>query len=189
MDVTECAAVVLAAGAGKRMGMPKALLSVDGEPLAVCQARHLDRAGFKPVHIVVGCALDHVLPSVSSWPHVAINEDWRLGQFSSIQVGIRASGDDCWVAILPVDIWCVAEETLVALRAHRVGGIDAVVPCFRKRRGHPPLLAPEFCRQIMALSPRSGRLDHALKRARVAELPVPDPAVLHNANRPQDIHW
>ena len=59
-------AIVLAAGAGKRMGGSKALLLVDGEPLAVLHARRLRAAGCGAVVIVTRPELVDRLRAASS---------------------------------------------------------------------------------------------------------------------------
>ena len=57
-----CAGLLLAAGAGRGMGGPKALVEVDGEPLVRRGIRLLRDGGGSPVLVVVGAAAEQVRP-------------------------------------------------------------------------------------------------------------------------------
>ena len=50
-------AIVLAAGEGLRMGGPKALLVVDGQPLVTAHVQRLREAGCRPIVVVVRAAI------------------------------------------------------------------------------------------------------------------------------------
>src|SRR5207248_414355 len=54
------AGLLLAAGAGRRFGGPKALALLDGEPLVLRALRTLEAAGCEPVRVVVGAAAPEV---------------------------------------------------------------------------------------------------------------------------------
>jgi molybdenum cofactor cytidylyltransferase len=58
------AGLLLAAGAGRRLGRPKALVEIDGETLAVRGVRLLADAGCRPVVVVVGSHADEVIAAV-----------------------------------------------------------------------------------------------------------------------------
>src|SRR5690606_24251873 len=61
-DVTDMiAGLLLAAGAGTRMGGPKALVRFRGELLVDRGVRLLQEAGCSPVHVVLGAACEDVL--------------------------------------------------------------------------------------------------------------------------------
>ena len=113
------AGVVLAAGAGTRFGMPKALARTpDGRPWVEIAAERLRAAGCSPVIVVLGAGLrdgvaepagvraheaqDGALPesrrgefgdpreSVPAWAEVAVAEDWADGQSASLLAGLAA---------------------------------------------------------------------------------------------------
>ncbi|MCG5440355.1 NTP transferase domain-containing protein, partial [Micromonospora foliorum] len=54
------AGLLLAAGAGRRFGRPKALVELDGEPLVRRAIRLLGDGGCAPVHVVLGAGADEV---------------------------------------------------------------------------------------------------------------------------------
>ena len=84
------AGVLLAAGAGSRLGQPKATVELGGEPLAGRGIALLRDGGAQPVVIVTGAvAVD--LPGVL----IVHNPDWRTGMGSSLAAGLATVPDDC----------------------------------------------------------------------------------------------
>ena len=185
--MTGICGLILAAGRGRRMGIPKAVLPVKGEPLALVQARLLKGARVEPTVIVVGYRHDEVRKQLSPWPDIAVNDDWSKGQFSSLQAGLAYLPEGPWVLVLPVDAFGLRLETVKRLIDSTDDRFDAVVPVCRGRRGHPVLLAPPFRRRLAALPPETSRLDHLLREASVTLVSVEDEAVRRNINRPEDL--
>jgi nicotine blue oxidoreductase len=85
------AGLLLAAGAGRRYGMPKALV-VDGGRLLVERAlATLREGGCAPVVVVLGAAADEVLARADlSGATPVVNEDWASGMGSSLRAGLAA---------------------------------------------------------------------------------------------------
>ncbi len=86
--------VVLAAGAGSRMGTPKALLRTrDGEGWAALAARRLAEGGCSDVVVVLGAsagdAATHLPPEVGT----VVAERWHEGLGASLAAGVRAAQD------------------------------------------------------------------------------------------------
>lgn len=83
--------IVLAAGAGRRMGMPKALLrDSDGVPLLDRAVAALRDGGCEHVVVVLGARADEV-----SWPRadgvsVVVAHDWADGMGASLRAGLAA---------------------------------------------------------------------------------------------------
>ena len=87
------AAVVLAAGASRRLGSPKQLEMLGGETLLKRAVRVAADAGCSPVIVVLGAAAELILAAglpESVMP--VINEQWMEGMGASICVGVRACG-------------------------------------------------------------------------------------------------
>lgn len=95
------AAIILAAGAGRRMGGPKALVRFQGETLLHRAARAALEAGCSPVVAVVG----NWDPDLDGLEVRSIfNPEAREGMASSIRAGIAALPQDAaTVLILTVD--------------------------------------------------------------------------------------
>lgn len=85
------AAIVLAAGASRRLGQPKQLLQVNGEMLLERAVRLANEAGTAPIIAVLGANYDAILASASLASAIAVhNEQWPTGIASSIRAGFDA---------------------------------------------------------------------------------------------------
>ena len=86
------AAIVLAAGASRRLGQPKQLLMHGGETLLERAIRLAGEAGATPVFVVLGANFEAICASAplinTSIP--VINERWGEGISTSIFAGLRA---------------------------------------------------------------------------------------------------
>jgi molybdenum cofactor cytidylyltransferase len=90
-DAWRVAAVVLAAGASTRLGVPKQLIEFRGEPLVRRAARAAGEAGASPVIVVLGADAASVAQAVGGLASTATvtNEQWHEGLASSLATGIR----------------------------------------------------------------------------------------------------
>ncbi|HVB36907.1 MAG TPA: nucleotidyltransferase family protein [Vicinamibacterales bacterium] len=87
-------AVVLAAGASTRMGRPKLLLPLAGEPLVRRTTRQVCAAGFDEVLVVAGSDHEQVLAALEGLPiRHALNEDYATGLGSSFRTAVAHLGD------------------------------------------------------------------------------------------------
>ncbi|MGD0097305.1 MAG: nucleotidyltransferase family protein [Terracidiphilus sp.] len=88
------AAIILAAGASRRLGQPKQLLMHGGERMIERAIRVANEAGAAPVIAVLGAHYEMISTAVSLHnPGRAIpviNDHWELGIASSIHAGLRA---------------------------------------------------------------------------------------------------
>ncbi|MFT5681351.1 MAG: molybdopterin-guanine dinucleotide biosynthesis protein A [Myxococcota bacterium] len=162
---------VLAGGASKRMGRDKALLPIDGEPLAARTARILSEGGCRPVHIVGN------QPGLSGldWP-VLREPDGDHHPLRGVATAL-ASLPDGLALFAPCDLPALTSQAIDSLLA--VGGPCRVV-------GQPLLcvLSSEQAHRAAAHAHAGGSV-----RAFVAELEpliLPE-SVLLNANRPEDL--
>lgn len=84
-------AVILAAGASRRLGRPKQSVEVDGEALLHRAARAALEAGLDPVFIILGAGVEALEPLIANLPvEVIPNPHWEEGMSSSIRVGLQA---------------------------------------------------------------------------------------------------
>ena len=85
------AGLLLAAGAGRRMGGPKALLrDADGTAWVTRAARTLLEAGCAPVLVVVGAAAEEVAALLPPGVDAVRAEDWDEGMGASLRAGLAA---------------------------------------------------------------------------------------------------
>jgi nicotine blue oxidoreductase len=136
--VSEVAGLLLAAGAGRRMGGPKALVQLDGEPLVRRGVRLLAEGGCDPVVVVVGAAAERVRP-LCDGAQVVEAPDWATGMAASLRAGLAAVGGDACVVAL-VDQPGVSPVAVERLRAAHRDGARAAVATYAGRPRNPVLL-------------------------------------------------
>src|ERR1700754_101176 len=85
------AGVLLAGGAGRRMGMPKALVRHAGRLFVESAAEVLAAGGRDPVVVVLGARADDVRAEADlAGYQVVDNPDWPEGMGASVRVGLAA---------------------------------------------------------------------------------------------------
>ena len=135
------AGLLLAAGAGRRMGLPKALVELDGEPLVRRALRTLVEGGAVPVVVVLG-ARAHDVRAVLPADVAAVEAiDWRDGMGASLRAGLAAlENTDATAAVVHlVDLPGVPAAVVSRLIAAARRDVLARA-AYRGRPGHPVLL-------------------------------------------------
>ncbi|HEV7726998.1 MAG TPA: nucleotidyltransferase family protein [Modestobacter sp.] len=140
------AALVLAAGGGRRYGMPKALVEYEGS-LLVERAVRTATAVCDPVLVVLGARAVDVWRSADlGGATVLANADWETGMASSLRTGL--DGLRGWpgrvdaVLVLLVDMPGMTADALARMAEHAAPDVLAV-PTYDGVRGHPVLLGRE----------------------------------------------
>jgi len=88
--------VVLAAGASRRLGTPKQLLSFQQKPLLQHVLDQTQEYTFSTKVLVLGAFAEQILESVDPISfHVIINEQWAAGMASSLRAGVTQALVDC----------------------------------------------------------------------------------------------
>jgi molybdenum cofactor cytidylyltransferase len=131
-------AVVLAAGEGRRMGGPKALVRIQGTTFVERCVERMCRPGVSEVVVVVGPLQERVaalLPGVTCVPNPRAAD----GMLGSILRGLEAADERAADAVLlhPVDHPLVEAATVDRVVAALAGGARIAVPSREGRRGHP----------------------------------------------------
>lgn len=127
------AAIVLAAGASRRLRQPKQLLRLGSETLLEHTTRLANEAGAAPVRAVLGANCDAILAAVSLANATAIrNEQWQTGIASSIHAGLDAiarAATDCDGAMVLVcdQPKLTAEHLRVLMHEFALSGNAAIV--------------------------------------------------------------
>jgi CTP:molybdopterin cytidylyltransferase MocA len=140
------AGVLLAAGAGSRLGQPKALVSLDGQTLAERGTGLLRAGGAEPVLIVAGAVpveLDDV--------HTVYNPDWHTGMGSSLRAALRALADTAAGAavIALADQPLVGPEAVARLIAAYRAGATVAVAAYQGKPRNPVLVAREHWAEVI----------------------------------------
>jgi CTP:molybdopterin cytidylyltransferase MocA len=192
-----CDSVVVVLGAGA--GTVRAVAEAEFERLVTAGALH-DELQSAHRHGATGLEARFV-----------VNPAWRRGMYSSVRFGLReaVSLRPQSILLLPVDHPAVRAVTVQALGAamlealltykgdRRVGPrrsatrpqgfAYALVPRYRKQRGHPIALSPALARAVAADEEADNLSDAVRRNARlVGYLDCADPGVVLNRNRPRD---
>ena len=183
--------VILAAGASRRMGTPKGLLSVKGVPVLATMVERLTALGAGPTVVVVGPDAASYLRDVppQNFRYV-VHEGWERGRTSSVKAGLKALGGHfASVLLWPVDHPFVSPVTIASLWAEcRTSPGSWIVPRYDGKRGHPPLLTKRALDVVMrypdAVPLRQFPAEHPEE---VVEVEVPDRGVLQNIDTPADL--
>ncbi len=143
------AGLVLAAGAGRRYGMPKALVPYEGS-LLVERAYQLVAAFCDPVFVVLGAAAGEITSRADlGLAVVLVNPDWETGMASSLRTGLAAlnaapeefRGPDAVEAVLVhlVDLPGMTAAAIRRMTSYAAPDVLAVAT-YAGVRGHPVLL-------------------------------------------------
>jgi CTP:molybdopterin cytidylyltransferase MocA len=135
--------LLLAAGEGRRYGMPKALARVDGEALVERGLRVLRDGGLPRVTVVLGAAAEQVRATCDLGDaEVAVNADWPTGMGSSLRCGLAALSDVDAVLVLLVDTPGITPEAVRRVAAFAAPDALAAAT-YGGQQGHPVLLGRE----------------------------------------------
>ncbi len=126
------AGLVLAAGAGLRIGTPKAQIEINGERFVDRSVRILKEAGCEKVFVVLGPWVGDVSGAV-----IIENPIWQEGMGSSLLAGLNALTKDVKISTMVL--------TLVDLPGLTAAGVakiidhpsDLVAATFKGEQGHP----------------------------------------------------
>jgi nicotine blue oxidoreductase len=140
--------VVLAAGGGSRMGMPKAVLEFRGQPLITRTVRTALAGGCHTVCAVVGAEVRKATSyAEAAGAFVAVNDAWAEGMGGSLRAGLdsveRAVPDASAALVLLVDQPDITANAITAVLSAQRGAADDKVlaaAVYEGRRGHPVLI-------------------------------------------------
>ena len=184
------AAVILAAGQGKRFGGPKALARLRGETFLGIIIRDL-RTIADDIVVVGGSEYEKIESECARLGvRAVLNPDWPMGQFTSLKVGLSAFSNECpGYFIILVDHPLVQPETYRMLKSNYLQNPNRIiVPIWGGKRGHP-LIIPDFLKRQIIVSSGDTNLREILKNNnhQTLEVPVEDPGILKDIDTIQDM--
>lgn len=134
--------LLLAAGAGRRFGRPKALVEFNGELLVERGIASLRAGGCVPVHVVLGASMLEVLAQADlSGAMTVSNRAWDSGLASSLRTGLASMPVDVVAVIVAlVDQPLIGGEVVRRLVNAFDDGAAVAVATYEGRRRNPVLL-------------------------------------------------
>lgn len=190
VQVNGIAGIVLAAGASRRMGSPKALLEFQGETFLDRLIGSLAEICAETI-VVLGHHANLIRERVTERARFVVNPDPDRGQLTSLQCGLAAVAAGCGgVLFTPLDYPAVKPETvhrLAAAFAQRPAGTALVIPRFQGRRGHPVLVAAWLIPEFLALPETAAARDVVRRHeAAIQYVDVDDRGVVTDIDTPED---
>jgi molybdenum cofactor cytidylyltransferase len=158
------AAVVLAAGASRRMGRPKQLLPLGGQPLLQHVLAAASGSMVAETVLVLGHAADEIRAglSVPARCRVVVNPEHAAGQSTSLACGLAAIAADAVAAVVLLGDQPGVTSALIDRVAgvFLAGDVAAVRPVWTTagmvRPGHPVVLARRLWPALAALGGDQG---------------------------------
>lgn len=185
------AAVVLAAGQGKRFGSAKQLAEFDGAPIVRRAVEVLMNSEVGRIVVVVGFQAEDVRHALVGMPvSFAYNSGWQQGLASSVKVGLEALGSDVEGALFYLaDQPCVRPDTVdKLLKAFRQHPGSIALPVYQGKRGNPAVFHRRFFGELASLQGDVGGREVIRQWPQaVVEVPVEDPGVLLDVDTPEDL--
>ncbi len=148
------AAIVLAAGGSSRLGQPKQLLNLRGQPFVRRTVEAVLNAGCTPVKVVVGRDGEAIAAALQNLDvQLVPNENWKEGIGSSICIGVHALAECEAVVIAACDqphvnadlirrLLRAQEETRQPIVASAYSGTCGVPALFLRRYFNDLLFLP-----------------------------------------------
>ena len=168
-------AIVLTAGASKRLGEPKALVDIHGESLIEILIRKLKG---KKLRIIIVTRVELFNEMEKLGEKVVINTHPESGRTGSIQCGIKElESDRC--LIVPVDRPGFSNATIEKL----INLEKTSCPSKNGKGGHPVILSKEDCEKILSSNPSTPLRDII----NPAKIEVDDEFLHLNIDFPKDL--
>ncbi len=184
------AAVILSAGLSSRMGNFKPLLKLGNRTAIELVISAFSDNRINPIIVVTGHRRADLVPVVESTTASAVfNSNYIDGMFSSVQTGIAALPKDIEAFFVhPVDIPLISSQVVRKLcdAYQKIPG-HLFYPCYKGRRGRPPLIPAKLIPHIQNSDDRGGlRTVLAAFEPLIREIEVDEPGILYDMDNTSD---
>jgi molybdenum cofactor cytidylyltransferase len=184
-------AVVLAAGESSRMGRPKALLPIAGQPFIERIVAALGQAGLEKIIVILGHDAEAMRQKIAHLPvTILVNADYKKGQLSSLQTAVRhlLRDETCSGMLVHLVDHPYIDAVLVKLLIRRFedSGKPIAVPRFRGKRGHPVIFArPLFDELLNAPEDQGAKAVVNAHRDETLEIDTEDEGITLDIDTPE----
>ena len=182
--------VLIAAGAGTRMGSLKPLLPWNGMLLVEYQISNLLAAGLTEIIVVLGHRHEELEPHVRGHQvRYVVNHQYADGKTTSIKVGVREINDHCdGVMLLAVDQPRTAEITSKVLESHVSTNAVITSPKYQGHGGHPLVFSRTLFGELLDITEESEGIREVLRahKHEINEVEFDDPMIALDINSPED---
>lgn len=171
-----CAAIILAAGGSTRLGQPKQLVPVEGEPLLLRTVRMAQEADCAPILVVLGHESKRMRAMLVGLPAVpVVNPGWAEGMGSSLRCGIAVLEEidplPPNVLLLVCDQVALTAQFLREMRrAHAEGQRPIMASRYAGRAGVPAIFSSRYYSELQRAEGDRGARDVLQRYAADVEL-------------------
>jgi molybdenum cofactor cytidylyltransferase len=188
------AAIVLAAGASRRMGSPKPLLPWGGATLLAWELDELLRSCVDDIVVVLGSRAEDVRRSLGDGARYCVfNPRWQQGRATSLVAGARALQRDRRPTpdvIMIQDVDRPTRHDIIdrLVDELRSSAAEIVQPSFRGEPGHPIVLRGRLLPELIEARDETFGLRAVVERHERRYIPMDeDPVVMLNLNTPDTV--
>ena len=184
------AIVILAAGGSVRMGRPKQLLEIEGEPLVARVADAALGSGCWPVVVVTGSHADLVRAALLRRPVlIAENPAWAEGMASSVRAGIAtlrqfSRAIDAAIVSLCDQPGLTAGSFAELVKLYKENASPVVAARYGGHLGPPCLFAKERFPELERLTGEAGARGLVKEEPHVVAVDMP--GLAHDLDTPED---
>ena len=181
--------LLLAAGSASRFGSDKLRHELPhGVAIAVQSARHLKTQITRIIAVVRPGSAELLDALRQEGCEAVVCNDAGEGMGASLACAVRAAGAADGYLVALGDMPFVRPTTIAAVRDALAAGALIAAPYFRSRRGHPVALSGNFYKELSALRGDEGAKKLlAANEQRIVKIPVGDPGVIRDIDRPEDL--
>jgi len=185
------AAIVLAAGLSRRMGVPKMVLPWKNTTVIGQVVDVLAQAGINEMVVVTGGAHEQVEAALEGLPvKLVFNPRYPEDEMAySLQAGLLALSEEVEATLVALgdqpQIECTVVQAIMA--AYQQSKAALIVPSYKMRRGHPWLIVRSLWPEVQILP--SGRTLRDVLNAQAEQinyLQVDTPSILQDLDTPED---
>lgn len=186
------AAIILAAGASRRMGEPKPLLPWGGRTLLAWELDELMSSCADEIIVVTGNRSEAVRRSLGDGARYCVfNQQWGQGRATSLARGARALIER-GVTPEAIVVQNVDQPTRAEIIDRLVGelrssGAEAVQPSYRGKAGHPVVLDGALLLELAAAREETMGLRAVIEAHPARLIEVDDPVVRIDLDTPDTL--
>ena len=192
-DGSSTAIIILAAGASRRMGRPKLLLTYGSRTLLRYAAEVAVASVCRPILVVLGAYANQLQSEIDNLPvRSVVNERWTDGMGSSIQVGVGilntydpADRTKALVLMLCDQPYVTAAVIDDLVTAYHLNGKGIIASEYDGTLGAPALFVREYFAELETLRGAAGA-KHLIAAHASDVVPMPFPNGMTDIDTPED---
>ena len=195
MQTTKTAGIILAAGESKRFGSPKQLANFKGKPFLEWVIDASAQSKLDTIILVLGHAHEQILMQLDqnlleSEIATFINHDYKMGQSSSLQLGLSLVHADHQAVMFLLADQPMTDASVIngLIAAFNNSPKSICVPVSNGKRGNPVIFGSDYFGALMKTDGDRGGRDIIRNHSEdVLEIEIENPHALTDIDTPEDL--